>query len=123
MDENKKTAATAGGAIGLSALGSIVGLCCIGPWAVALFGVTGAVTVARWQPLRPYILSVAALMLVWAFWKVYRRPTVCQDGSCAKGPSVWLKATLWLAGLLLVGAFFAEYLQALVDPTPGGTYS
>jgi uncharacterized membrane protein YidH (DUF202 family) len=115
----KKVAATTGGAIGISAFASFIGLCCIGPWAVVLFGVSGAVTMARWAPLRPYIIGIAALMLAWAFWRVYRPQPVCDDGSCPTGPSVWLKVMLWIAAVMVTLAFFAEDLQwMLVDATP-----
>jgi hypothetical protein len=79
---------------------------------------------ARWAPLRPYIIGVAAVMLAWAFWRVYRPQPVCEDGSCPTGPtgpSVWLKAMLWVAAVMVVIAFFADDLQwILVDPTPEG---
>jgi len=119
--EDRKIASTTGGAIGLSAFASFVGLCCIGPWAVTLLGVPGAVYLARWQPLRPYILGIAALMMVWAFWRIYRPARVCEDGTCPTGPSRWTKIFLWLGAMLLVLAFFADELQWLiVDPTPEG---
>lgn len=119
MIDEKKVAATTGGAIGISAFASFIGLCCIGPWAVVLFGVSGAVTMARWAPLRPYIIGAAVLMLAWAFWRVYRPQPVCDDGTCSTGPSMWLKVMLWVAALMVVAAFFAEDLQwILVDPTP-----
>ena len=118
---DKATAATTGGAIGISAFASFIGLCCIGPWAVVLFGVSGAVTMARWAPFRPYILGVATLMLAWAFWRVYKPRAVCEDGTCPTGPSVWLKVMLWFAAIMIVVAFFADDLQwLLVDPTPEG---
>ncbi len=121
MDDSRQVATTTGGAIGISAFASFIGLCCIGPWAVVLFGVSGAVTMARWAPFRPYILGVATIMLAWAFWRVYRPQPVCEDGSCATGPSVWLKSMLWVAALLIVLAFFADQLQwLLVDATPEG---
>jgi len=121
MDEHKKIATTTGGAIGISAIASFLGLCCIGPWAVVLFGVSGAVTMARWAPLRPYIIAVAAVMLVWAFWRVYRPLPVCEDGSCPTGPSIWLKLMMWVAAIMTVLAFFADQLQwILVDATPEG---
>lgn len=44
MSEDKRIATTTGGAIGISVFASFIGLCCIGPWAVVLFGVSGAVT-------------------------------------------------------------------------------
>jgi mercuric ion transport protein len=121
---DKAAAATTGGAISISAFASFIGLCCIGPWAVALFGVSGAITMARWAPIRPYILSLAAIMLVWAFWRVYRPQPVCEDGSCSSGPSSRLKVTLWLAAVMVILAFFADQLQwLLVDPTPEGLRS
>ena len=121
MNEQRKVAATTGGAIGISAIASFIGLCCIGPWAVVLFGVSGAVTMARWAPVRPYILAVAAVMLAWAFWRVYRPQPVCDDDTCPTGPTVWLKSMLWIAAGLIVLAFFADDLQwLLVDPTPEG---
>lgn len=121
MNDESKVATTTGGAIGISVFASFVGLCCIGPWAVVVFGVSGAVTMARWAPLRPYIIAVAALMLTWAFWRVYRPQPVCEDGSCPSGPSVWLKVMLWVALFMTVLAFFAEDLQwILIDATPEG---
>ena len=100
----QKVAGTTGSAIGLSAIASFIGLCCIGPWAVALFGVSGAITMARFDFLRPYIIVMAAVMLAWAFWRVYRKPVVCEDGSCAQGPSTWLKSTLWFAAALTLAS-------------------
>jgi mercuric ion transport protein len=121
VDDQAKVASTTGGAIGLSAIASFIGLCCIGPWTVALFGVSGAITMARFDFLRPYILVTAAAMLGWAFWRVYRPPTVCADGSCAEAHSIWLKSALWVAAVLTLAAFFADELQwLLVDPTPDG---
>lgn len=121
MNEDKKLAATSGGAIGISAIASVIGLCCIGPWAVALFGVSGAVAMARWQPLRPYILGLAVAMLTWAFWRIYGPPRtrLCAAGLCPSRPSLWLQGGLWFAVILVVLAFFADQLQwLLVDPTP-----
>ncbi len=121
MDDNQKVATTTGGAVGISVFASFIGLCCIGPWAVVLFGVSGAVTMARWAPFRPYIIGVAVIMLAWAFWRVYRPQPICEDGSCSKGPSTWLKVMLWVAAAMVVLAFFADDLQwILVDPTPEG---
>ncbi len=121
MREDKKLAATSGSAIGISAIASFIGLCCIGPWAVALLGVSGAVAMAKWQPFRPYLLGLAVVMLLWAFWRVYgpRRKKLCAAGLCAARPSLWLQGSLWLAAILIGLAFFADQLQWLfVDPTP-----
>jgi hypothetical protein len=120
MQEIRKIVASGGSALGLSLFASLVGLCCIGPWTVALLGVSGAVSMARWQPLRPYILTVAGGMLAWAFWRTYRLKRICLAEGCTdKQPGVSMYVSLWLSVLLLVVAVFAEKLQwLLVDPTP-----
>lgn len=123
MREDRKLAVGTGSAVGLSAVASFIGLCCIGPWAVALLGMSGAITMARWQPARPYILIVALVTLAWAFWRTYGPPRkkLCAAGLCPARPSPWLQLALWLALVLVVLAFFADQLQwLLVDPTPEG---
>ena len=123
MKEDKKLIATSGSAISISAIASFIGLCCIGPWAVALFGVSGAIAMARWQPIRPYLLGSSLFMLGWAFWRIHAPPRqrLCEAGLCALKPSIYLQISLWLAAVLVVLAFFADQLQwLLVDPTPEG---
>lgn len=120
-ESDKPAAAAAGSAAGLSAFASVVGLCCVGPWTVALLGVSGAITMARLEPARPYILAVAAALLAWAFWRVYQPRPQCVDGPCRGTPSIWLKLTLWLAAGLVLIAFFAEPLALLfINPISGG---
>jgi hypothetical protein len=120
VQERKKIMASGGSAVGLSMFASFVGLCCIGPWTVALLGVSGAVSMARWQPLRPYVLILAGGMLAWAFWRTYRLRRVClADGCTEQTPGKAMYICLWLSALLLVLAVFAERLQwLLIDPTP-----
>jgi len=121
MKESGKVAASASGAIGLSSIASFVGLCCIGPWAVSFLGISGAIAMARWQPYRPYLLGVASVLLLWAFWRVYGPQKPCPDGTCPTRRSLWLQGFLWLAVLMIGLAFFADDLQwILVDPTPEG---
>lgn len=119
MNENRKVATTTGGAIGISAVTSFIGLCCVGPWAVSLFGVSGAVAMARWSPISPYMLVVAGGMLAWAFWRVYHPRPSCAGTICS--PSIWTRVMLWVAAVMVVMALFAEQLQwLLIDPTPEG---
>lgn len=110
---NLPEGAAAGGAAGLSALGTAAGLCCVGPWTVALFGVGGAVFLSQLEPFRPLMLIVAAGLLGWAFWRVYRPPGG-MDALCARRRAPLLKATLWISAGLLAMAFFARDLQALI---------
>jgi MerT mercuric transport protein len=120
MQDDKKIFVSGGGAVGLSLFASMVGLCCIGPWSVALLGVSGAVSMARWQPLRPYILGVAGIILIWAFWRTYRLRRVCTAADCKhRGSGPAMHISLWLSALLLVLAMSSNDLQwLLVDPTP-----
>ncbi len=115
-ENNRAAAATTGGAIGLGAFASFVGLCCIGPWSVMLLGVSGAVAMARLAPFRPYILALAAVMVVWALWRIYRPScAVSRPGKA----SIRLRTSVWLSAILLGLAFFADELQwLLIDPTP-----
>ena len=113
MDEQSRIKAATGSTIGLGAIASFIGMCCIGPWAVTLFGVSGAITLARFDFMRPYIIGVATVMLAWAFWRVYRPQLECTDGACATGPSKWLKLSLWIATAMLIAAFFAKDIQWL----------
>jgi MerT mercuric transport protein len=109
MQERGIIIASGGSAVGLSMFASFVGLCCIGPWTVALLGVSGAVSMARWQPFRPYILSVAGSMLAWAFWRTYRLKRVCLAEGCTdERPGAAMYFSVWLSALLLVLAVFAE---------------
>ena len=120
MQDSKRIFASGAGAVSLSLFASMVGLCCIGPWSVALLGVSGAVSMARWQPVRPYILGIAGVMLIWAFWRTYRLKRVCLAAGCAdRSPGLAMHISLWLSALLLVLAMFASDLQwLLIAPTP-----
>jgi MerT mercuric transport protein len=120
MQERNRIIASGGSAVGLSMFASFVGLCCIGPWTVALLGVSGAVSMARWQPFRPYILLIASSLLAWAFWRTYRLKRVCLAEGCVdKRPGTAMYFSLYLSVLLLLLAVFAERLQwLLIDPTP-----
>lgn len=123
VKEEARLSLTTGSAVGLSAMASFIGLCCIGPWAVAFLGVSGAVTMARWAPMRPYILIVALALLAWGFWRTYGPPRkiLCAAGLCPARPSPWLQLALWLALAMVILAFFADQLQwLLIDPTPKG---
>ena len=120
MNDMKKIVAAGGGAVGLSLLTSLMGLCCIGPWAVTLLGVSGAITMAQLEPFRPYVLVFAEAMLAWAFWRTYRLKRVCLATGCEEPkPGLGMHASLWLATLPLVVSAFAPDLQwVLVDPPP-----
>lgn len=101
--------AATGAAAGLSALGSVVGLCCLGPWTAAFFGVGGAIFLSRLAPFRPLFIIAAGGFLAWAFWRVYRP----QAGGEAPRKTV-LKTALWISAGLLALAVLAPDLPAMV---------
>jgi membrane protease YdiL (CAAX protease family) len=103
MNEKARVIGAAGGAISLGGFAAAVGLCCTVPWAVALFGVTGAVAFARLAFLLPYAVVGAAAFLALAFWLAYRRLPECDDGSCAPPDRRALRWFVWLAAVF-VGA-------------------
>lgn len=101
MDEKSKVIGSAGGAVGLGGFAAALGLCCGVPWAVALFGVTGAVAFARLAFLLPYALIGAAVFLGFGFWLVYRKPA-CQGGACSDTQRRPLRIVMWGAALFVV---------------------
>ncbi len=102
----------AGGSAAASALALLLGLCCGAPGLVALIGVSGTVAFARLEPYRPYALGAAALLLIWAFWRVYK-PRPAGDCGCPR-PSTLSKALVWISAGLFALALFAPRLQLLL---------
>lgn len=108
--ERRAIGTGAGAASGTSLIAAIAAFCCVGPWAVMLFGVPGAVMIARWEPYRPYLIVASARALGWAIWRTYRLRQACASGRCASGPSPWLIAALWISAGLWLFALAAPYV-------------
>ena len=102
LSEKLKTTGAAAGAVGLGGFAAALGLCCSVPWAVALFGVGGAVAFARLAFLVPYALLGAATFLAVGFWLAYRRP-VCDDGTCVTASRGSLRVVVWTSTVVVVG--------------------
>ena len=112
--ERRAIGAGAGAASGTSLIAAIASFCCVGPWAVMLLGVPGAIFIARWAPYRPYLIVASGALLGWSFWRTYRLRQACAAGECASGPSPWLVATLWIAAALWLFALVAPYVADLI---------
>jgi uncharacterized membrane protein len=91
------------GSLGLSGVAAALGLCCYGPLAVTLVGVTGAAWISRLGPYRPFVLIAAGGLLAWAFWRVYGRPQ--------RSPAIQI--ILWASLALFVASVFLPDLAAL----------
>jgi MerT mercuric transport protein len=108
-----KVSSALGGALGGSALASLLVGCCGAPWVVSVLGVSGAVYFARAAFLAPYLVGASLLLLVVAFWWAYRPPQrVCDSGVCEQARSPALRTFVWVAAVLVLSllgySFFTD---------------
>lgn len=75
-DEMKKTNIATSGTIITSFLAAS---CCIGPALFVVFGTSVGFVgkLSFLEPLRPYLLGAAFVMLGYSFWKLYLTPPAC----------------------------------------------
>src|SRR5229473_8018113 len=85
-------------------------ICCIGPLAIALLGVNGAILAAAFKPYRVYLLGGSFVLLVGAFWRAYRRTPGRDGAACPVPAGRWTKIVLWVALGLWIGAVVIQYL-------------
>ena len=102
MKDREKTIGVASGAVGLGGLAALLGACCLGPWGVTVLGAVGAVTVARFSYLQPYMLAGAIVLLGITFWFAYRPLPACADASCAAPSRSGLRWVAWVAAALVL---------------------
>ncbi len=89
-------------------------LCCIGPIAFAGLGVTSVAMGVKFEPLRPYFLTLTGIFLAFGFYFVYRKPReqeVCEGEVCETPRlSRWAKPSLWVVtAVVLLLALFPNY--------------
>ena len=85
-------------------------ICCIGPLAIALLGVNGAILAAAFKPYRIYLLTSSLLLLAGAFWSTYHRPPARAGAACPVRAGRWTRLVLWVALGLWIGAVVIQYL-------------
>lgn len=102
MKDRGKTIGVASGAVGLGGSAALLGACCLGPWGVTLLGALGAVTVARYSYLQPYLLAGAVALLGVAFWFAYRPLPSCADQTCPASSRTALRWVAWIAAALVL---------------------
>ena len=85
-------------------------ICCIGPLAIALLGVNGAILAAAFKPYRFYLLGASFMLLTSAFWTVYGARGVRDGAACPVRPGRWTKVILWTGVTLWVAALVIQYL-------------
>ena len=85
-------------------------ICCIGPLAIALLGVNGAILAAAFKPYRFYLLSASFALLAGAFWGVYGERGVREGATCPTRRGRWTKITLWTGVTLWIAALVIQSL-------------
>ena len=105
--EQLLVAGTAASSVGAAIAAAFAALCCVGPWAVALLGVSGAIAAASLAPYRPLFLLASLAVLAFGFWRAYGRQTLVAGRVCRvrvgrfSRVALWSAAAIWLLAALL----------------------
>ncbi len=75
-------------------------ICCIGPLAITLLGVNGAILGAAIKPYRPILLTAAAVLLAFAYWRLAGSRSGVEGAACSVRAMRVQKAVLW-AGIVI----------------------
>ncbi len=95
---NLGSALTSSAAAVTSAAASV---CCIGPLALTLLGVNGAILAAALKPYRFPLLGASGLLLGLALWAVYGRRRKGERGrSCRVGAGRLTRRVVWIAAIV-----------------------
>ncbi len=81
-------------------------VCCIGPLAITLLGVNGAILGAAIKPYRPYLLTAALVLLAFAYWRLMNSRDKSDGTACSiramqlqkivlrTGTAIWILAVI-----------------------------
>jgi mercuric ion transport protein len=80
-------------------------LCCIGPIAAALFGISSLAALSQFEFLRPWLAGMTVIFLAAGFYLVYREPKECRSGSLCETRGVervgrWNRIAIWIAAVI-----------------------
>ena len=84
-------------------------ICCIGPLAITLLGVNGAILGAAIKPYRPYLLTAALVLLAFAYWRLMKSPAGGEGASCSIRAMRLQKIVLWVGVAIWVAAVMIGY--------------
>ena len=90
-------AGSAASGIGAALVAAFAALCCVGPWAVALLGVSGAIAAASLAPYRLALLLTSLAVLAFGFWRAYGRRSMVDGRSCRVSVGRFSRTALWVA--------------------------
>ena len=85
---------------GTALTGTLVSACCVTPalatLTVTVLGAGGAASAAGLKPYASYLFIASLVILVWAFWMVYRPATAnCASGECRVRTGRTVRLMLW----------------------------
>ncbi|MGH7556796.1 MAG: mercuric transporter MerT family protein [Gemmatimonadota bacterium] len=87
--------------LGAVGAGFAASLCCTGPLLYVAFGIGGAGLAGTFEPLRPWLLGVTALLLGLGFYSVYGPGPRCADAEHEKKLRR-RKRLLWIGTIIAV---------------------
>jgi len=83
--------------------------CCIGPAIFVVFGTSISFmgSLSFFEPFRPYFLAVAAIMLVFSFWKLYLKKPDCNCEEDVRTKKI-ARVILWSGAIFFLFALFFQ---------------
>jgi len=98
--------------------GFMASICCIGPVAFALLGVSGAGFISAFEKYRPIFTVVTVLFLGTAFYFTYKKKPAeeCEEGTYCANPKSdkWNKIILWASTVLVVFFLFFPWISGFI---------
>lgn len=100
--------------LGTIAASFIAASCCIGPAIFVLFGTTAGVFggLPALEPLRPYLLGLALLLLSFSFWKLFLKKPDCRCREDLRVRKI-ARAIFWAGAVAFV--FSASFQTVLIQ--------
>ena len=109
MNRNVTQAGSLIGGVAGALTSAAASICCIGPLALTLLGVNGAIIAAGLKPYRPYLLAASLVLIGAALFGVYRRKPAVAGVACDVRAGRIAKAVVWFALAIWVGAFLIGF--------------
>ncbi len=84
-------------------------ICCIGPLAITLLGVNGAILGAAIKPYRPFLLTAAIVLLAFAYWRLKISRNGAEGVVCSIRAMRLQKMVLWIGIVIWIAAVIVGY--------------
>ena len=84
-------------------------ICCIGPLAITLLGVNGAILGAAIKPYRPFLLTAALVLLAFAYWRLAGSRNGAEGAVCSIRAMRLQKIVLRVGAVIWIAAVIIGY--------------